>query len=104
MFQSHAGEFAALAVAVFWTITALAFESASKKVGSLPVNWIRLLVGFVFLSVFTFFYRGLLLPVDASAKSWFWLTLSGIVGFAYRHAYHGAGASNDRFDGPDLSA
>jgi drug/metabolite transporter (DMT)-like permease len=81
MFQSHAGEFAALAVAVFWTITALAFESASKKVGSLPVNWIRLLVGFVFLSVFTFFYRGLLLPVDASAKSWFWLTLSGIVGF-----------------------
>ncbi len=81
MFHSHAGEFAALAVAVFWTITALAFESASKKVGSLPVNWIRLLIGFVFLSIFTLFYRGLLLPVDASPRSWFWLTLSGMVGF-----------------------
>jgi drug/metabolite transporter (DMT)-like permease len=79
--HSHVGELAALAVAVFWTITALAFESASKKVGSLPVNWIRLVIGFVFLSVFTAFSRGFLLPVDASAHAWIWLTLSGIVGF-----------------------
>jgi drug/metabolite transporter (DMT)-like permease len=79
--HSHVGEFAALAVAVFWTITALAFESASKKVGSLPVNWIRLVIGFVFLSVFTAFSRGFLLPVDASTHAWIWLTLSGIVGF-----------------------
>jgi drug/metabolite transporter (DMT)-like permease len=77
----HSGELAALAVAVFWTITALAFESASKKVGSLPVNWIRLLVGFFFLSVFSFFYRGFLLPTDAPPSAWFWLTLSGAVGF-----------------------
>jgi drug/metabolite transporter (DMT)-like permease len=78
---SHDGEIAALAVAVFWTISALAFESASKKVGSLPVNWIRLVVGFAFLSVFTFFNRGRFFPVDASARAWIWLTLSGMVGF-----------------------
>jgi len=81
MFHTHAGESAALAVAVFWTITALAFESASKKVGSLPVNWIRLLVGFVFLSIFTLFYRGLPFPADAPPGAWLWLALSGMVGF-----------------------
>jgi len=79
--HTHVGEFAALAVAVFWTITALAFESASKKVGSLPVNWIRLLMGFAFLSVFTLFQRGHLFPVDAAPRTWLWLTLSGMVGF-----------------------
>jgi drug/metabolite transporter (DMT)-like permease len=79
--HAHVGEFAALAVAVFWTITALAFESASKKVGSLPVNWIRLLMGFAFLSVFTLFHRGLLFPVDAAPRNWLWLALSGLVGF-----------------------
>lgn len=81
MTGSHAGEIAALAVAVFWTISALAFESASKKVGSLPVNWIRLVVGFLFLSAFALFYRGLTLPTDAPARAWFWLSLSGMVGF-----------------------
>jgi drug/metabolite transporter (DMT)-like permease len=81
MTHSHVGEFAALAVAVFWTITALAFESASKKVGSLPVNWLRLLIGFIFLSVFTLFERGLLFPVDAAPRTWFWLMCSGMVGF-----------------------
>jgi drug/metabolite transporter (DMT)-like permease len=77
----HSGEFAALAVAVFWTITALAFESASKKVGSLPVNWIRLVIGFVFLTVFTGLHRGMFLPLDAGRHAWIWLSLSGFVGF-----------------------
>jgi drug/metabolite transporter (DMT)-like permease len=79
--HSHIGEFAALAVAVFWTITALSFESASRKVGSLPVNWIRLVLGFCFLSLFTLFYRGRLFPTDAPPRAWIWLTLSGMVGF-----------------------
>jgi hypothetical protein len=46
---SHTGEFAALAVAIFWTITALAFESASRKVGSLTVNILRLSLAFFFI-------------------------------------------------------
>lgn len=77
----HVGEMAALAVAFFWTITALSFESASKKVGSLAVNLIRLFIGFFFLSVFSFFYRGHLFPDDAGLYQWIWLSLSGLVGF-----------------------
>ena len=79
--KSHYGEFAALLTAVFWTITALSFESASLKIGSLAVNIIRLVIGFVFLSIFCLFIRGALLPSDASGFNWFWLTVSGLVGF-----------------------
>jgi drug/metabolite transporter (DMT)-like permease len=78
---NHIGEISALMVAFFWTITALAFESASKKVGSLAVNLIRLFVGFFFLSCFTFFYRGHLLPDDAGVHQWLWLSTSGLIGF-----------------------
>ena len=81
MFASHYGEIAALMVAVFWTITALSFESAALKVGSLPVNLIRLLFGFIFLFCFTWIYRGNPLPSDASAYNWVWLSVSGIIGF-----------------------
>ena len=82
-FRDHYGEFAALLVAFFWTITALAFESASRRVGSLAVNLLRLIIGFIFLSIFVLFYRGMILPLDASGENWLWLTLSGLVGFVF---------------------
>ena len=82
-FQSYQGEFYALFTAIFWTATALAFESASLKVGSLSVNIIRLIFGFLFLSIFTFFLRGNFLPVDAEKFNWVWLSASGLVGFVF---------------------
>jgi drug/metabolite transporter (DMT)-like permease len=81
--RDHYGEFAALLVAFFWTITALAFESATRRVGSLAVNLLRLIIGFIFLSVFALIYRGMILPVDASRENWMWLTLSGLVGIVF---------------------
>jgi len=80
---SHLGEFAALAVAFFWTASALAFESASKKIGSMSVNIIRLVIGFIFISLFTLILRGSLLPTDATAENWIWLSLSGLIGFVF---------------------
>ena len=79
----HAGEFAALLTAVFWTITALAFESASKKIGSMVVNLLRLVIGFLFLSTFAYFYRGFFFPVDATAENWLYLVTSGLIGFVF---------------------
>ncbi len=78
---AHKGELAALLTAFFWTITAMAFGSASKKVGSLSVNLIRLTMGLVFLSILTLITRGRLLPFDAPVHQWVWLSLSGLVGF-----------------------
>ena len=45
------------------------------------VNLFRLIIGFVFLSVFTWIYRGMLLPLDAPIHTWFLLILSGLIGF-----------------------
>ena len=84
---AHTGEFAALAVAIFWTITALAFESASRKVGSLTVNILRLSLALIFLSIYTLIFRGHLLPTDATVHNWLWLGLSGIVGLVLGDYY-----------------
>jgi drug/metabolite transporter (DMT)-like permease len=79
--SSHIGEFAALLTTVFWTITALSFETASKRVGSMHVNLLRLALAAIFLTIFSWFHRGMLLPVDADLHTLTWLALSGIIGF-----------------------
>lgn len=81
MIQSHIGELAAFATAVCWTVTPIAFEAAGKKVGSLTVNFIRLIIAFILLGLFTLFTRGLFLPLDATRSNWIWLTVSGLIGF-----------------------
>jgi drug/metabolite transporter (DMT)-like permease len=75
------GELAALCTAVFWTVTAVSFEYAGKRVGALSLNLIRLVIGFLFLGVFSLVSRGFFIPVDAGATTWIWLGLSGLVGF-----------------------
>lgn len=76
----YLGEIAALATAFCWSITATSFEVAGKKVGSQPLNLIRLLIGIIFLSIFTWLTRGYAFPIDASFETWKWLFLSGLIG------------------------
>lgn len=80
---NHLGEFSALLTAIFWTVTSISFESASRKVGSVAVNFLRLVIGFIFLSIFTMLRRGMPFPSDASGENWIWLTLSGFIGFVF---------------------
>ena len=47
LISGHSGEFAALLTAFLWAITAMSFEYASKIVGSLAVNIIRLAQAFI---------------------------------------------------------
>jgi drug/metabolite transporter (DMT)-like permease len=81
LFQSHIGEIASILTAVCWTLSALFFQRAGAKVGSLSVNIIRIFLGILFLGVTTFFTRGMFFPMDATPYNWFWLGLSGVVGF-----------------------
>lgn len=81
MLQSHFGEIAALLTAIFWTITAMVFEVAGKRVGAMTVNVVRLFIAFFIYTVYLYFTRGLAFPSDASGETWFWLILSGWVGF-----------------------
>ena len=77
---NYIGEIAAVATALCWAITSTAFEDAGKKIGSVNLNLMRLLFGFIFLSTFTLISRGQLLPTDATASTWGWLMLSGLIG------------------------
>jgi drug/metabolite transporter (DMT)-like permease len=77
----YSGQLAALATAVCWTVTALAFESAGKRIGSLAVNFIRLIMAVFFLAGAAWLFRGVVLPVDATLHAWFWLSISGVIGF-----------------------
>ena len=81
MFQSHIGEIAGLGVSICWTVSALTFEKAGHKIGSLSVNFIRLLMAIIFIGITTYFTRGIFFPTDATPYQWFWLGLSGFVGF-----------------------
>jgi len=81
MINNLIGESAALATAVCWTITAIAFELAGKKVGSLPVNLIRLVIAFFIIGIFSYFRKGMFVATDASNELWLWLSISGIIGF-----------------------
>lgn len=82
MFTTHPGEFAALGTAFCWMFTSLSFEAAGKRVGSLAVNFIRLIIGLFFLCILTWIVRGTFFPVDASRHAWTWLSVSGLIGFA----------------------
>jgi drug/metabolite transporter (DMT)-like permease len=75
------GELAALGTAVCWTVTSMSFESAGKRIGSLSVNLIRLLLAIIFLAIFGWLTRGFFFPTDASPRTWFWLAVSGLIGF-----------------------
>lgn len=80
MEHHYLGEISALLTAGFWTVTAMAFEAAGKRVGALSLNLIRLVIGLVFLSIFNSLFHGGLIP-EASGTQWFWLLMSGFVGF-----------------------
>jgi len=79
--ENYFGEIAALLTAVFWTVTSMSFESAGKKVGSLAVNLIRLVIAFILYSILSWITRGSIFPFDAGRERIFWLSLSGLVGF-----------------------
>jgi drug/metabolite transporter (DMT)-like permease len=78
--QQYLGEIAALLTAACWTVTAMAFEAAGKRVGALSLNLIRLLIGLVFLAVFNAIVHDGFIP-KATGYQWFWLVMSGLVGF-----------------------
>jgi len=78
---AHIGEIAGLGVSLCWTLSALFFEKAGNRIGSLPVNFIRLLLAVLFLGIVTLFTKGIFFPSDATGYQWFWLGLSGFIGF-----------------------
>jgi Predicted membrane protein len=81
--MQYLGESIAVCVAVSWTFTALFFEFAGKRIGSLSVNILRLVSAFFLLGGLLYFMTGSFLPTYTDGKSWLWMSLSGLVGFVF---------------------
>ena len=71
-----------MGTALCWVATATSFEIAGRRIDSMVVNLLRLLMAMVSLSAFCAVTRGMALPLDANGHPWFWLGLSGIVGLS----------------------
>ena len=74
------GELISVFTAFCWTITVVSFEYAGKKVGSIPVNIIRLIFAFILLGFTLLIMKGSFIPLDASFDTWTLLMISGFVG------------------------
>ncbi len=78
--EINSGALAALATALAWTVTALSFEYAGKRIGAFALNFLRLAVGCLFLGIYGLALRGRFFPTDAPVSAWVWLGASGLVG------------------------
>lgn len=77
----YVGEIAALLTTICWMVSALSFEASGKRIGSLPVNIIRLVLGIIFMEIFLVISRGVLIPGIAPDGSFWFMFASGFVGF-----------------------
>lgn len=75
------GELLSLGVAFSWTLTALFAEVASKRMGSLPMNVVRMSLSLILLSLTLWLTLGSPYPIFADGPTWLWLCASGFVGY-----------------------
>ena len=78
IFSMFTGEIISLFVALSWTATALFAEVASKRMGSLPLNTLRMTMSLTLLSVTLWLMMGTPWPRYADGGTWMWLALSKI--------------------------
>lgn len=79
----YLGEIISLVVAVCWTATALFASEATNRIGTLPTNVYRMTLSIIFIGLLLFVATGSPLPQYADGKVWFWLSLSGLVGYVF---------------------
>jgi len=79
--MQYTGELISIGVAVSWTITALCFEYAGKRIGALSLNIIRLLIAICMLGATLCVFTGEFVPLHASREAWIWLSVSGFIGY-----------------------
>lgn len=79
--SNYLGEISAFGTVICWVVCSMAFERAGRKIGSMPLNLIRLIFAMVFISLFTRISGGYWFPVYFDKNVWFWLSLSGLAGF-----------------------
>lgn len=82
--MNYIGETAALFTALCWAITSVIFTDASRKIGSMSVNVIRLIFAAVYLSGIIFISGK---NIDLTNFQYFLLILSGFVGLVFGDSF-----------------
>lgn len=77
----YTGELISMCVAVSWTVCAMFAEVASKRMGSLPFNVVRMTMSLLMLMGVMWWFTGMPYPGGADGETWLWLSLSGLVGY-----------------------
>jgi len=80
--MTHLGEIAGVATSVSWALCSLGFALASRRVGALAVNQIRIMIAVAVLVCAHGVTTGALFPLEASSRQLIVLAVSGVVGLA----------------------
>jgi drug/metabolite transporter (DMT)-like permease len=83
----YIGELAGLATSVMWTGTSTFFTLAGRKIGSVVLNRIRLVLAAIFLLLTHWILFGIPVPLYASSTNVVWLSLSGVIGLVLGDAF-----------------
>ena len=78
----YAGELLAVGPLACWAFCSHCFEASGHRVGSTSVNLLRLLIALVMFCAFLWLREGYPIAAGFTRVAWFWLLLSGFVGFA----------------------
>ncbi|NLX97519.1 MAG: DMT family transporter [Rhodopirellula sp.] len=81
MSTAYLGAFAAIATAMLWTLSTLAWTSAGHQIGALAVSFLRLVVTIGIIEVYGYAAHGHWLPGNADPQTWLALGVSGAFGF-----------------------
>ncbi len=81
--MQYFGEIISFVVTISWTATALFAEVASKRLGALQLNVIRMTLSLVLLSITMLCVTGKPFPLYSNPEAWLWLSLSGFVGYVF---------------------
>jgi len=78
--MNYLGEIAALFTSLCYSISAVILTQASRQIGALNTNRVRLIIALSYLAVINLVLFGRPLPIDAGLDRWAWLAVSGIIG------------------------
>ena len=77
----NTGLWAAVGAAFCWTISATAFTEAGRRIGSVPVNLLRLLAAVLFLGLALLCWPAMSTGGLRATENWWWFGVSGAAGF-----------------------
>ena len=81
--MQYLGEIISLVVAVLWTATALFADQASRRIGAMSTNFLRLGLSSVLLAGLLWIILGHPYPLYADGRTWLWMALSALVGYVF---------------------